>query len=226
MTMMLVLGWIPARLDAAEPMRLAVSRVSVGFLLHAFMRFVAPALCCSVRISPLEVPLQRHLFLKHYCRLAKSQLIMPHIPSMLTGAVFSGGIFLVVHQQVSHRSRLSEKWRLQGSYIPSSTQILNIIFQKTFFLTNDKNMTFEELAEGKVRGMVSELRNARSKRKEVCQNLWSFSCSLARHISCTKGITEIVSTHTSDQLQADAPTFSKYWNSGIKKVEDSLKKDP
>jgi len=35
---------------------------------------------------------------------------MVHVPSFVIGGVFSGTAFLMIHEQVSHRSRLSQKW--------------------------------------------------------------------------------------------------------------------
>ena len=42
--------------------------------------------------------------------------IMPHFPSLFVGTVFSGCAFLAIHQQLSHRRRLSEQWALQGTF--------------------------------------------------------------------------------------------------------------
>jgi len=39
---------------------------------------------------------------------------MSNIPSYLVGAAFSGSVFLALHEQLSHRSRLSRKWKLRG----------------------------------------------------------------------------------------------------------------
>jgi len=36
-----------------------------------------------------------------------------HVPSFLVGSLVSGSGFLFVHQQLSHRSRLSKKWPLR-----------------------------------------------------------------------------------------------------------------
>jgi hypothetical protein len=38
-----------------------------------------------------------------------------HIPSFLVGTSFSGVVFLALHEQLSHRSRLSPKWKLRGA---------------------------------------------------------------------------------------------------------------
>ncbi|CAB9522765.1 expressed unknown protein [Seminavis robusta] len=35
---------------------------------------------------------------------------MVHVPSFLVGGLFSGGAFLLLHEQVSHRQKLSHKW--------------------------------------------------------------------------------------------------------------------
>jgi hypothetical protein len=45
---------------------------------------------------------------------------MPHFPSFFIGCLTSGTVFLAVHQQLSHRRRLSEKWALQGMYTASA----------------------------------------------------------------------------------------------------------
>ena len=37
-----------------------------------------------------------------------------HIPSFLVGTFTTGGLFLIVHQQTSFRSRLTYKWQLAG----------------------------------------------------------------------------------------------------------------
>lgn len=39
---------------------------------------------------------------------------MPHLPSFLVGSIVSGTAFLIVHEQLSHRTRLSKKWKLRG----------------------------------------------------------------------------------------------------------------
>lgn len=40
---------------------------------------------------------------------------MVHIPSFFVGGLFSGASFLLVHQQLSHRNKLSKKWVVQGT---------------------------------------------------------------------------------------------------------------
>ena len=40
--------------------------------------------------------------------------IMVHVPSFLVGSTFSVMCALAVHEQLSHRSRLSKKWKLRG----------------------------------------------------------------------------------------------------------------
>jgi hypothetical protein len=40
-------------------------------------------------------------------------LNMPHLPSFLVGSIVSGTAFLIVHEQLSHRTRLSKKWKLR-----------------------------------------------------------------------------------------------------------------
>mmetsp|Transcript_15903 Transcript_15903/g.17796 ORF Transcript_15903/g.17796 Transcript_15903/m.17796 type:complete len:91 (-) Transcript_15903:987-1259(-) len=37
---------------------------------------------------------------------------MMHIPSFFVGSIASGTVFLLVHQQLSHRERLDRKWPL------------------------------------------------------------------------------------------------------------------
>ena len=37
---------------------------------------------------------------------------MMHVPSFLVGSLASGSAFLLVHQQLSHRERLTRKWPL------------------------------------------------------------------------------------------------------------------
>jgi hypothetical protein len=39
---------------------------------------------------------------------------MAHFPSFLVGSAFAGVTFLALHQQLSHRERLSYRWKLQG----------------------------------------------------------------------------------------------------------------
>lgn len=39
---------------------------------------------------------------------------MLHFPSLAVGCLFSGAAFLVVHEQLSHRRRLSKKWEIRG----------------------------------------------------------------------------------------------------------------
>jgi len=36
-----------------------------------------------------------------------------HFPSLLVGSGLAGTVFLAVHQQLSHRSRLTKKWKLR-----------------------------------------------------------------------------------------------------------------
>mmetsp|Transcript_14697 Transcript_14697/g.40630 ORF Transcript_14697/g.40630 Transcript_14697/m.40630 type:complete len:97 (-) Transcript_14697:459-749(-) len=36
-----------------------------------------------------------------------------HLSSFLVGSIFSGGVGLLVHEQLSHRARLSNKWPLR-----------------------------------------------------------------------------------------------------------------
>jgi hypothetical protein len=40
---------------------------------------------------------------------------MVHFPSLLVGSTFSLVSFLAIHEQLSHRSRLSSKWKLTGT---------------------------------------------------------------------------------------------------------------
>jgi hypothetical protein len=40
---------------------------------------------------------------------------MPHIPSFFVGCMTSGAAFLLVHQELSHRRRLTRKWEIQGT---------------------------------------------------------------------------------------------------------------
>jgi hypothetical protein len=54
---------------------------------------------------------------------SKGRRSMPHFPSLLVGCLTSGTVFLAVHQQLSHRRRLSEKWALQGIYTNASSTI-------------------------------------------------------------------------------------------------------
>lgn len=39
-----------------------------------------------------------------------------HFPSFLVGSAFSGAAFLLVHQQLSYRSRLTKKWPLREKF--------------------------------------------------------------------------------------------------------------
>ena len=38
---------------------------------------------------------------------------MLHLPSALVGSLAAGGGFLLIHRELSHRSRLSNKWVLR-----------------------------------------------------------------------------------------------------------------
>ena len=38
---------------------------------------------------------------------------MPHVPSFAIGCFFSGAAFLLVHQELSHRRRLTRKWEIR-----------------------------------------------------------------------------------------------------------------
>jgi hypothetical protein len=40
---------------------------------------------------------------------------MVHFPSLFVGSTFSLVSFLAIHEQLSHRSRLSSKWKLTGT---------------------------------------------------------------------------------------------------------------
>jgi hypothetical protein len=40
---------------------------------------------------------------------------MVHFPSLFVGSTFSLVSLLAVHEQLSHRSRLSSKWKLTGA---------------------------------------------------------------------------------------------------------------
>ena len=56
------------------------------------------------------------IFINHF----KTTSSMPlHFPSLLAGSFLSGTVFLLVHQQVSYRNRLTYKWPLMGeSWLP------------------------------------------------------------------------------------------------------------
>lgn len=68
---------------------------------------------------------------------------MPHIPSFAIGCLFSGAAFLLVHQELSHRRRLTRKWeiremaeeqvgslmaRVRGSSVAGETKKVSKIF--------------------------------------------------------------------------------------------------
>jgi hypothetical protein len=40
---------------------------------------------------------------------------MVHIPSFLVGSTVAGITFLALHQQLSHRERLTYRWKLRGT---------------------------------------------------------------------------------------------------------------
>mmetsp|Transcript_6329 Transcript_6329/g.15690 ORF Transcript_6329/g.15690 Transcript_6329/m.15690 type:complete len:94 (+) Transcript_6329:111-392(+) len=67
-----------------------------------------------------------------------------HVPSFFVGSLVSGSAFLLVHQQLSHRERLSRKWLLaERAENEIRAQIKNlksqIQSQKTFAEVNNSS---------------------------------------------------------------------------------------
>ena len=69
---------------------------------------------------------------------------MIHVPSFLVGSVFSGASFLLIHRELSHRTRLTTRWIIAEWM---NNQIQNIeqdVFQKKVLLHLKMNFNKNE----------------------------------------------------------------------------------
>ena len=82
-----------------------------GYQPHSAVRMIRADMSKTIFIHPIL--LQVHTYRQQHTQHNKSQPSMVHWPSLFVGSAVSGTMFLVLHEQLSHRSRLSKKWKLR-----------------------------------------------------------------------------------------------------------------
>jgi hypothetical protein len=83
-----------------------------------------------------------------------------HIPSVLVGSVVSGSGFLLIHRELSHRERLSNRWLLAEKIEKEAKTMWNDAKKsmKSSDIEPEKRMQFKQVIADKWNGSIEAAR--------------------------------------------------------------------
>jgi hypothetical protein len=164
---------------------------------------------------------------------------MVHIPSFLVGSVFSGGVFLLVHEKMSHRHRLSAKWPLRGKISCFAVRrcfALCLPFAHLYLLLI---LSFLRMGRERIPCQVVRIaeqpflwRRSKESGKNCCVGIellyWNWMEPPVRIVGffpdMSNSLTHLVSNLPLFFLQFNAQSLSREWNKALSTVQDSFRK--
>jgi hypothetical protein len=108
---------------------------------------------------------------------------MVHFPSLFVGSTFSLVSFLAIHEQLSHRSRLSSKWKLTGAMRRVlSCDTAKVVYELGLICSSILPPRFvrTEMIEQQLRGFVNQASESNASSKQASDALlWSYGTLFA-----------------------------------------------
>ena len=95
-----------------------------------------------------------------------------HVPSLMAGSFLSGSVFLLVHQQVSYRNRLTYKWPLAGEFGKVCRPLVSLLMYTDIFCCCGLPMELEYI-EAIVREQWKDLKGP--SKQQVRRRLWELT---------------------------------------------------
>jgi hypothetical protein len=103
---------------------------------------------------------------------SKQSSMALHVPSLMAGSFLSGSVFLLVHQQVSYRNRLTYKWPLAGEFGKMCRPLVSFLMYTDIFCCCGLPMELEYI-EAIVREQWKDLKGP--SKQQVRRRLWELT---------------------------------------------------